>query len=472
MGRWRQFMGQKTVRGAPETGGSVNSRALGVKPGGFRLNSNTFRRKRGGMTKASQISRGAGAQHRPLLSSLLPWGVAVLFLLMLPHVFAANSTITIMNQMAITIVFALSYNMLLGQAGMLSFGHAIYLGFGGFMCIHVMNYLQAEGLPVPLPVLPLFAGLFSLGMATLIGSFSTRRAGTVFAMISLGVVELVASFSIIAYSFFRGGGVGGDRTLGMPFFGVEFLRQIEVYYLISFWLVLSVGLMYLFSLTPIGRMANAVRDNPERAEFLGYSARWVRFYSFCAAGFFAGVAGGLFAINYELATAENLSVQASGTVLMIAFLGGIGFFFGPILGAILFTLLQTVLSLHTDLWQLYVGVLFLATVMFFPSGLAGVLMMHVPVIRQGHLRILIGPYLSAVLPAVIGTLGVCAFVELLFHSRHIANGGQEMTLFWITFQTTNPAPWLIAAGVAVLGIWISKRNAPALTSAWHAAHYP
>jgi len=429
----------------------------------FRSNWNELRKY---MKKNNSVLRGPDVALRSLSNTLLPWVAAVVILTMLPSVFAANSTITIMNQMAITIIFALSYNMLLGQAGMLSFGHAIYLGFGGFMCIHVMNHLQAVGVPIPLPFLPLFAGFFSMGMAMLIGSFSTRRSGTVFAMISLGVVELVASYSIIGYSFFRGGGVGGDRTLGVPFFGVEFLRQIEVYYLISFWLVVSVGLMYLFTQTPMGRMANAVRDNPERAEYLGYSARWVRFFSFCAAGFFAGVAGGLFAINYELATAENLSVQASGTILMIAFLGGIGVFYGPILGAVVFTLLQTVLSLHTDLWQLYVGVLFLAAVMFFPSGLAGVLIMHLSVIGQNRWVGLIGPYFKTVGPAVIGTLGVCGLVELVFHSRHLARGGQEMTLFWITFHTSNPAPWLIAAGVAIIGIWISKRNAPALSTAW------
>lgn len=415
-------------------------------------------------------SRPTGTAIQPLFKTLLPWAVAIVVLLALPHVLVANSTITILSQMAITIIFALSYNMLLGQAGMLSFGHAIYLGFGGFMCIHVMNHLQAAGIPVPLPFLPLFAGLFSMGMAVLIGFFSTRRSGVVFAMISLGVVELVATYAIIGYSFFRGGGVGGDRTLGVPFFGIEFLRQIEVYYLISVWLILSVALMYLFSQTPMGRMANAVRDNPERAEFLGYSARWVRFFSFCAAGFFAGVAGGLFAINYELATAENLSVQASGTILMIAFLGGIGVFYGPILGAVVFTLLQTVLSLHTDLWQLYVGVLFLATVMFFPSGLAGILGMHASVLRQNGWSAVLGPYVRTVAPALIGTLGLCALIELVFHSRHLARGGQEMTLFWITFQTSNPAPWAIAGCVAIAGIWISKRNAPALMRVWQMPH--
>jgi branched-chain amino acid transport system permease protein len=176
----------------------------------------------------------------------------------------------------------------------------------------------------------------------------------------------------------------------------------------------------------------------------------------------------LFAINYELATAENLSVQASGTILMITFLGGVGYFYGPILGAVLFTLLQTVLSLHTDLWQLYVGAMFVATVMFFPSGLAGTLVMHVSVIRRNGWSGMLGPYLKTVGPALIGTLGMCAMVELVFHSRHLARGGQEMTLFWITFQTDNPAPWVIAVGVAIGGIWVSTRNAPTLTRAWQA----
>ena len=116
--------------------------------------------------------------------------------------------------------------------------------------------------------------------------------------------------------------------------------------------------MYLWSRTPVGRMANAVRDNPERAEFLGYSARWVRYYSFVASGFFAGVAGGLFAINYEILTEENLNTASSGVILLVTFLGGVGFFFGPIIGAIAFTLLQTVLSLQTELWAFYAGVLF------------------------------------------------------------------------------------------------------------------
>jgi branched-chain amino acid transport system permease protein len=407
------------------------------------------------------------------LQDALPWIVAALFLLVMPYLFPSRSAITIMSDMAITVVFALSYNMLLGQGGMLSFGHAVYMGVGGFMCVHLMNYVEDYSIPLPLPLLPLFGGLFGLGLATIIGAFSTRRAGTVFAMISLGVGELIAACSIIIVAFFGGEeGVSGDRTYGLPVFGVEFLQQIEVYYLITFWMMLSALLMFLFSRTPIGRMANAVRDNPERAEFLGYSARRVRYFSFCASGFFAGIAGGLFAINYEILTGENLGLLLSGEILLITFLGGVGFFFGPILGAIVFTLLKTVLGLETELWQLYLGALFVATVMYFPGGLAGVLMMHVPSYRLGKVGILVMPYIKTLVPAIACVLGTAALIEIVFHKRHSAVGDEEMTLFWYTFSSQGLMPVLITAVIAVVGFVLAKRRAPEMAAAWHQSITP
>ena len=396
----------------------------------------------------------------------LPWVIAGLALLVMPFVFNDNSAITIMNQMAITIIFALAYNMLLGQGGMLSFGHAVYAGVGGFACMHVMASTDFFEM-LPLPVLPIFGGLFGMGLAMIVGSFSTRSAGTVFAMISLGVGELIAACSVIIVAFFGGEeGISGDRTYGLPFFGIEFLHQIEVYYLIAFWLMMSALAMYLFSRTPIGRMANAVRDNPERAEFLGYSSRWVRYYSFIFSGFFAGIAGGLFAINYEIVTEENLNTASSGVILLVTFLGGVGFFFGPIIGAIAFTLLQTVLSLQTDLWAFYAGVLFLATVMFFPGGLAGLLMMHVPAIKMGKASKLVVPYITTLIPALIGILGLSALVEMTFHVRHSSVGDEEMTVFWTTFDSHDILPWAVTIGVTVVAFAVMRMMLPTLRAAW------
>lgn len=402
----------------------------------------------------------------------LPWVAASLLVLAMPFIFTNNSAITIMNQMSITIIFALAYNMLLGQGGMLSFGHAVYAGVGGFFCMHVMNWSDFFA-SIPLPLLPIFGGLAGMTLAAIVGSFSTRNAGTVFAMISLGVGELIAACSVIIVAFFGGEeGVSGNRTDARPFFGNEFLQQTDVYYLIAFWLILSTLLMYLFSRTPVGRMANAVRDNPERAEFLGYSARWVRYYSFVASGFFAGISGGLFAINYEILTEENLNTASSGVILLVTFLGGVGFFFGPIIGAIVFTLVQTVLSLQTELWAFYAGVLFVATVMFFPGGLAGLLMMHVPVFRLGKARLLIVPYLKTLLPAVIGTLGLAGLVELIFHYRHARTGDNEMTLFWTTFDSHSLLPWIILIAIAAIGLGITRVTAPSLRDAWNEATTP
>src|SRR6056297_1504951 len=220
----------------------------------------------------------------------------------------------------------------------------------------------------------------------------------------------------------------------------------------------------------MGRMANAVRDNPERAEFLGYSARWVRYYSFVASVFLGGVAGGLYAINYEILTEENLNTASSGVILLVTFLGGVGFFFGPILGAIAFTLIQTVLSLQTELWAIYAGVLFVATVMFFPGGLAGLIMMHVPALRMGRAGILLVPYFRTLVPAFFGVLGLSALVEMVFHVRHSSTGDEEMTLFWTTFNSHDVMPWVIAIAVTVVGLGIARVTAPSLRDAWNSAN--
>ena len=412
-------------------------------------------------------NRAAGSVS---LGAWAPWLFAVVLVIVLPFIFTDRSATTILNQIAITIVFALSYNMLLGQGGMLSFGHAVYMGLGGFFVMHLMNRIENLEWFIPLPALPFFGGLFGLAFAALFGSFSVRRAGTAFAMISLGIGELVAASSIIIVAFFGGEeGISGDRTMGPNIFGVEWFTPGEVYWVITGWMLVSALLMYLFSRTPAGRMANAVRDNPERAQFLGYNEARVRYISFCAAGFFAGVAGGLFAINYEILGEENLNLVTSGTILLVAFLGGAGFFFGPIVGAIVFTLLQTVLSLHTHLWQLYAGVLFVATVMFFPFGIAGLLAMHIAPWKLGRFGSLIVPYLKTMIPGLIGILGLAGFIEILHHARHAPIGDEVMQLYWMEFSHFDPIPWVVAALMAVGGFWLAKRAAPEMKHAYEHA---
>ena len=400
------------------------------------------------------------------LSAAIPWIIGAVALLILPFIFTGGGSITIMNQIGITIVLAMSYNMLLGQGGMLSFGHAVYMGIGGFVAVHVMNIVENEYLWLPLPFLPLVGGLVGLGFATIIGSFSTRKAGTVFAMISLGIGELIAACCIIITVFFGGEeGISGDRTMAPPTFGIEFITQKEVYFLIAFWVLLSTFCMYLFTQTPVGKMANAVRDNPERAEFVGYNMRWVRFVSFCAAGFFAGVSGALFAINYEILTEQNLNLNMSFQVLLATYIGGVGFFLGPIFGAILFTLLQTVIGLQTDLWALYTGIVFILMVMFLPTGLTGLFAMHIIPIQLGRFGMLIRPYSKIFVPGLAFVVGTIALIELVNHVRHHGEE-QFMTLFWIEFDTTSFVPWVLFILLTAFGFFLARVLAKEVAEAW------
>jgi branched-chain amino acid transport system permease protein len=227
--------------------------------------------------------------------------------------------------------------------------------------------------------------------------------------------------------------------------------------------------MYAFSRTPMGRMANAVRDNPERAEFVGYSQRWVRYVAFCAAGLFAGVAGGLFAVNYEILTAENMGLNASGAVLLMTYIGGIGTFAGPILGAIVYTFLQSMLSDYTSVWLLYLGLVFLAAVLFVPVGLAGVLAMHGPAWRNRRLARLVGPYLAVAAVTLVALVGLIGCLEMVYFFVSAPAGQVTKRLFWLTVNVYTPTPWLgflALIGLGGLGLaWIGPRAAAAFAEA-------
>ncbi len=395
------------------------------------------------------------------------WIAAAVILAALPNVLRTPVAIPVMNQMGIAVVFALSYNMLLGQGGMLSFGHAVYFGLGGFIAAHALNLAGRGAFWLPVPLLPVVGGLGGLGFAALFGSFSTTRAGTVFAMISLGIGELMASSALILDRFFGGEeGITTNRAKAPLILGLDFTTDRHVYYLIAFWAFVAAGLMYAFAQTPAGRMANAVRDNPERAEFVGYSQRRVRFVSFCAAGLFAGVAGGLFALNYEILTAENMGLTASGAVLLMTFIGGVGSFIGPILGAIVFTFLQSMLSDYTGIWLLYVGILFLATVLFVPAGLAGILVLHAPAWRAGRLARLLGPYLVAGFLGLLAVVGVIGILEMIHFVVSTPASRATRRLFWVVVNVRTLWPWLAFGALAAVGGLGLRRAAP-----WAAAAF-
>ncbi|MES2531640.1 MAG: branched-chain amino acid ABC transporter permease, partial [Pseudomonadota bacterium] len=188
------------------------------------------------------------------IARFLIWTLFAVALLVAPHVFRSSLALTMLSQIGYLIIICLSYNMLLGQGGMLSFGHAVYTGLGSFIAIHAMNLAAAGSLPIPLVLIPLVGGLGGMFFAFLFGYVSTKKSGTTFAMITLGLGELVASMALMFPSFFGGeGGVTTNRVYGTPLFGLDFGPQIQVYYLIAVYCFICTALMYAFTGTPLGR---------------------------------------------------------------------------------------------------------------------------------------------------------------------------------------------------------------------------
>jgi len=398
------------------------------------------------------------------------WIAAAIALLALPYIFSSGGSLTTFSLIGISIIFSLSYNILLGQTGMLSFGHAVYYGLGGFATIHGMNLIADSKLPVPLPLVPLIGGITGLFFAAIFGWVPTRRSRTAFAMISLGVAELVASSSLILRSFFGGeAGISANRTKLLPVFDWNFGPQIQIYYLVAFWTLLAVVAMYALTRTPFGRMCNAVRDNPERVQFVGYDPHVIRFLAFCIAGFFAGIAGALTAINFEIANAAYLGAMQSGVVLMATYIGGPGFFIGPIVGAIFVTYLLLALSDLTAVWQLYFGLFFISVVMFAPGGISGLLMKHRPLVRAGTLFTVLRAYLVALVPILTMIAGLILAIEIV--ARHTVNAGEDPNTkaFGVRFNAASPLIWLLAVALVIGGFVVARQTWRWVGKAWDEA---
>ena len=392
-------------------------------------------------------------QFKPFnVGRVVIWTLFALVLLTAPLLFTSSLSQTMLSQMGIAIIVCLSYNILLGQGGMLSFGHAVYSGMGSFLAIHTLNQVSG-GWPLPVSLVPIAGGLASMAVAILLGWVTTKKAATPFAMITLGIGELVWAMSLMFPEFFGGeGGVSGNRVAGAKTFGISYGPQIELYYLIAVYTFICTGLMFAFTRTPLGRMLNAVRDNPERVEFVGYDAQKVRYIAFIIAAFFAGISGGLAALNFEIVTSEVVSGYRSGAYLLFTFLGGATFFFGPIIGAILMVLAFVLLSEFTKAWLLYLGLVFLFMVMYAPGGVASLLMMNLRVAKFGHLRKLWVSYLALGLTALVVLLGAAAMIEMVYHLQLNSALGPELTFLGGTLNSKSLNSWFGSGFVMLTGL--------------------
>ncbi|EJM97786.1 branched-chain amino acid ABC transporter permease [Herbaspirillum sp. YR522] len=402
----------------------------------------------------------------------LLWCAAVLALA--PLVFPQGGALSLLSQMGTMILLCLSMNLLLGEGGMLSFGHAVYSGLGAFGVIHLMNLAGSGAIDFPVTLLPLAGGLVGALCGVLLGYLTTRRAGTTFSMITLGLVELVSAAVSMCPDLFGGeGGISGNRVMGQAVLGVSYGPQIEVYYLIAGWLLLCAVTIRAFKATPLGLMLNAVRDNPERAAFIGYDPQRVRYLALILSAFFAGVAGGLAAINFEIVTGEYVGAARSGAILLFTFIGGAAYFYGPIIGAIVGVLFSSLLSAYTPAWQFYLGLLFIAVVLWLPGGLAQVLDHLLRLLRAGALApALARRCLLQALAGGVALAGLVLGVEALYRlslGNLLGDDQAALTLAGMAIDLHGGGVWLLALLLLAGGVALLARGRLAWRAAWRAA---
>jgi branched-chain amino acid transport system permease protein len=301
---------------------------------------------------------------RPLgrVSSL----AALIVLVAMPSVLARHQ-LSILTDLLIFGLLAMSLDLIIGYTGMVSFGHAAYFGLGAYGSALLLIHWAP-----PVPVALLAGAVLAALIAAPVGWFSTRATGIYFAMLTLAFAQLLYT---VAYKWRELTG-GSDGIAGVPkttlFWGGPSLASPRSYYfLVAACVVLSLVVCRGLVRSPFGRALQAIRENEHRVTSLGRDPRPFKLVVFVIAAFFAGLAGALFAPFRGFSSPEVMFWVLSGQALMMVITGGIGTLIGPVLGAMVFILIQEMLSTYTEHWMIFAGLVFILIVIFLPEGLVG-----------------------------------------------------------------------------------------------------
>ncbi|MEN3290699.1 MAG: branched-chain amino acid transport system permease protein [Bradyrhizobium sp.] len=300
-------------------------------------------------------------RHRASLASL--------FLLVFPLIMPFSALAV---NILIYGLYALGFNLLFGYLGLLSFGHAALLGTGAYLCgIAIVHF----GAPWYLAILIGAAG--GALMAAIIGGLAIRTRGIYFAMVTMALAQCVYYLFYQSVDWTGGeNGLRGINVRDIDLFGLklDFINPLTRYYVVAAFVILALFVLSRVLASPFGAVIEAVRENEARARASGYDVTRTRLLTFILSGTFCGLAGALLALHLSIVPIEILSIETSGTVVMMSLLGGMGTFFGPFVGAAVFLMLENLVSLWTVHWQLIVGAIFIVCVLYFPSGIWGTIL--------------------------------------------------------------------------------------------------
>ena len=296
--------------------------------------------------------------------------VIAAFIPMIVGIYYSNAVVLF----AIFALYAVSYNLLLGYTGLLSFGHAMFFGGGAYATALALTHIP--GFPLLLALLT--GGLAAVVLALIVSPLLVRVSGTAFAMLTLAFGQLLYVICL-KYREITGGedGVGG---FPIPSFNIPGIVSIDMtdplkyYYFAMIVIMLSLFIIWFFTKTPFGQIIVSIRDNAKRVDYLGFKVSHSKAIVFIVSGFFAGISGALYAMLQDLVSTDGaLTASMSFFPIIMAFIGGIGSYFGPIYGAAIMTILDEVASAYTEHFELVTGIIFIVVVMFAPMGFAGFL---------------------------------------------------------------------------------------------------
>ena len=299
------------------------------------------------------------------LAWLFAWFLALPLLMT-----AANSTVSLGTEIVVFTLLAIAYNLLMGYTGLVSFGHSAFFGLGGYAAgltqIHV-----AQGM-----VVPLLAGVAAAALAgAAIGFLLMRKRGVYFSLLTLAFTQM---FFYIVYgaTAVTGGenGLGGIERFPVSLGPLRLdLADKRVYYYAAAALAAAaIWLLWRIVHSPFGRVLEAIRENEQRASFVGYDVKRYKLTAFVVSCAFSGLAGALYTFLLNFAYPESLHVTMAGEIAAMTLVGGMRSFVGPAVGAAVFVFMRDTLSSWTQNWLVYFGVIFIAFVMFSPNGIVGV----------------------------------------------------------------------------------------------------
>jgi branched-chain amino acid transport system permease protein len=296
------------------------------------------------------------------------WGGIALGALgiLFPHVLP-RFQLRMVTEIVIVALLVMTWKMMLNEAGLFSFGHAVYFGLGAYAS--VLGWLHINGLSLMSGIL--LGGLVAGLVGFILSAFLVRMSGTYYALLTLAFNQLIWAI-VWKWRDVTGGDDGLGKFPKPDLLGISMRDPVNYYYLSLAIVAICMFLCWYFSKTPLGSVVKGIKSNEERSKFIGFNVGAAKIIFLTMLAFFAGISGALYAQFQEFIGASSIDLVMSTHVIFMAFIGGVGHFWGPLLGSGIYVYLSEYLSHYTDRWELIFGIVVVILVLVAPQGILGI----------------------------------------------------------------------------------------------------